>query len=155
MGYPLPCNGCNMIAQDENIAYECFERDGWLKDGKMVIHFPDCPFGPKVTVDWVSDRVIHVPKELKETPPGSGLFVIVPPGMENIPQRQWRQISTFFKHCPDVLLRIVLGAVTFGGSVAMMRIVLDSWRRGMWGFVVAALSLIAFSVFTAIMLIKW
>lgn len=46
MGYPLPCVGCNMIAQDENIAYECFERDGWLKDGKMVIHFPDCPFGP-------------------------------------------------------------------------------------------------------------
>lgn len=46
MGYPLPCVGCNMIAQDENIAYEGFEKEGWVRDGKMVTHFPDCPFGP-------------------------------------------------------------------------------------------------------------
>jgi len=47
MGYPLPCVGCNMIAQDENIAAECFEEQGWVGGGKMLIHFPDCPFSPE------------------------------------------------------------------------------------------------------------
>lgn len=46
MGYPLPCGFCNMMAQDENIDGDCFEEQGWVKDGKMVIHFPDCPARP-------------------------------------------------------------------------------------------------------------
>lgn len=58
MGYPLPCVGCNMIAQDENIAYEGFEEEGWIRNGKMIIHFPDCPFGPNAYARTTGRQII-------------------------------------------------------------------------------------------------
>lgn len=65
MGYPLPCVGCNMIAQDENIAYEGFEEDGWVQDGKMVVHFPNCPFAPNAYPRTTGRQVVSALTNLR------------------------------------------------------------------------------------------
>jgi len=45
MAGTIPCDFCNMIAQDKGISYEDLESVGAIKNGKMKRHFANCPEG--------------------------------------------------------------------------------------------------------------
>jgi hypothetical protein len=45
MAGTIPCDFCNMIAQDKGVSYEDLESVGAIRNGKMKRHFANCPEG--------------------------------------------------------------------------------------------------------------
>ena len=93
MGYPLPCSFCNMMAQDENINGDCFEEQDWVKDGKMVIHFPDCPARPGAYPRTIARRAARTDAE------------------------GWQQVATIWKRTAEILRNRPRGPIAALGKL--------------------------------------